>query len=57
MMGLRAEYEVSENFYIGGTALRLAERPFTEKVNIGDDPIKNKIWTNCHSTVLMLRQT
>ncbi len=44
MMGLRAEYQVSDNFYIGGTALRLQERPFTQKVNLGDDPIKNKIY-------------
>ena len=44
MMGLRAEYEFSENFYLGGTALRLQERPFTQKVNFGDDPIKNKIF-------------
>ncbi len=44
VMGLRAEYEINDNFYIGGTALRLAERPFTQKVNIGDDPIKNKVY-------------
>lgn len=44
MLGLRAEYEVNENFYIGGTLMRLFERPFTEKVNIGDDPINNHIY-------------
>ncbi|MBT8229672.1 MAG: cell surface protein SprA, partial [Bacteroidia bacterium] len=44
MLGLRAEYEVNDNFYIGGTYLRLFERPFTEKVNIGDDPINNRIF-------------
>ena len=44
LMGLRAEYEFSENFYVGGTALRLQERPFTQKVNFGDDPIKNRIF-------------
>lgn len=44
MLGLRAEYEVNENFYIGGTYLRLFERPFTEKVNIGDDPINNRVF-------------
>ncbi|NNE14824.1 MAG: cell surface protein SprA [Saprospiraceae bacterium] len=44
MLGLRAEYEVNENFYIGGTLMRLFERPFTEKVNIGDDPINNHVY-------------
>lgn len=44
MLGLRAEYSVSDNFYIGGTMMRLFERPFTQKVNIGDDPINNRIY-------------
>lgn len=44
MLGLRAEYEVSDNFHIGGTYLRLFERPFTEKVNLGDDPINNRVY-------------
>ncbi len=44
LLGLRAEYEVNENFYIGATTMRLFERPFTEKVNLGDDPINNTIY-------------
>jgi len=44
MLGLRADYEVNENFYVGGTLMRLFERPFTEKVNIGDDPINNHMY-------------
>ncbi len=44
MVGLRAEYELNENFYVGGTYLRLSERPFTQKVNVGDDPIFNRIF-------------
>jgi len=44
MLGLRAEYSSSDNFYIGGTILRLFERPFTQKVNLGDDPINNRIY-------------
>jgi hypothetical protein len=44
MLGLRADYEVDENFNIGATFLNLFERPFTQKVNIGDDPINNKIY-------------
>ncbi len=44
MLGLRADYEVDENFNIGATFLQLFERPFTQKVNIGEDPINNKIY-------------
>jgi cell surface protein SprA len=44
MVGLRADYEVDENFNIGATYLQLFERPFTQKVNVGDDPINNKMY-------------
>ncbi len=44
MLGLRADYEVSENFQIGATVLKLRERPFTQKVNVGDDPINNTVY-------------
>lgn len=44
MIGLRADYQVDENFNIGATFLKLFERPFTQKVNIGEDPINNNIY-------------
>jgi cell surface protein SprA len=44
MMGLRFEYQFSKKSSLGATYLRLAERPITQKVNIGDDPIKNQIF-------------
>ncbi|MBK9016665.1 MAG: cell surface protein SprA [Saprospiraceae bacterium] len=44
MLGLRADYEVNKHLTIGGTYLRLFERPYTQKVNIGDDPINNRIF-------------
>ncbi|MBK8491603.1 MAG: cell surface protein SprA [Saprospirales bacterium] len=44
MLGLRADYTVNKNLTIGGTYLHLFERPFTPKVNIGDDPINNRIY-------------
>ncbi|MFN7119046.1 MAG: cell surface protein SprA, partial [Saprospiraceae bacterium] len=44
MVGLRADYQVDENFNIGATYMHLFERPFTQKVNIGDDPINNRIY-------------
>jgi cell surface protein SprA len=44
MLGFRAEYSKRKDFYIGGTYMQLFERPFTQKVNLGEDPINNKIF-------------
>ncbi len=44
MLGLRAEYEFSDNFNVGATYLRLFERPFTQKINVGNDPINNRVF-------------
>jgi len=44
MMGIRVDHEVNKNLHIGGTLLNLHERPLTQKVNYGDDPISNTIW-------------
>lgn len=44
MLGLRADYRISDDFNLGATWLKLFERPFTQKVNIGDDPINNSIY-------------
>lgn len=43
LVGTRLDYEVNKNFTLGATHMRLSEKPFTQKVNIGDDPIKNNI--------------
>ena len=43
MYGTRLDYKISPKFNIGGTLITLGERPFTQKVNIGDDPIHNTI--------------
>ena len=43
-LGTRLDYKFSDKFTIGGTALRLSERPFTQKVNIGEEPISNSIY-------------
>ena len=29
---------------LGGTILNLTERPYTKKVNTGEEPISNTIW-------------
>lgn len=42
--GSRFDYFVDENINIGATFLHLNERPFTQKVNYGDDPIANSIY-------------
>ncbi len=44
LFGTRLDYSINKNFNIGFTHLRLAERPFTQKVNFNDDPIKNNIF-------------
>jgi len=43
LIGSRLDYRVSNKLNIGGTIMQLSERPFTQKVNIGDDPIRNTI--------------
>lgn len=43
-MGLNADYKVNENLNVGGTILNLTERPLTQKVNIGNEPISNTIF-------------
>ncbi|KPK82975.1 MAG: cell surface protein SprA, partial [Bacteroides sp. SM23_62_1] len=44
LLGTHLDYRISDDFNIGGTILNLTERPLTQKVNIGDEPISNTIW-------------
>ena len=44
LLGARFDYAISKDFTIGGTYLHLNERPITQKINIGDEPISNTIW-------------
>ncbi|MBN2481123.1 MAG: cell surface protein SprA [Bacteroidales bacterium] len=44
LMGTHLEYRFSDNFNMGATLMNLTERPLTQKVNIGDEPISNTIW-------------
>ncbi|MCB9170499.1 MAG: cell surface protein SprA [Flavobacteriales bacterium] len=41
--GLRLDYKVNKDLNIGGTFMTLYERPLTQKVNVGDEPIRNTI--------------
>ena len=47
-LGLRLDYLLKntdkEQFSIGGTIVRLSERPFFTKVNLGEDPIRNAMY-------------
>jgi cell surface protein SprA len=44
LVGTHLDYRISDKFNLGATALHLTERPLTQKVNIGDEPISNTIW-------------
>ncbi len=44
LVGSHFDYKVSDDFNVGATILNLTERPLTQKVNIGDEPISNTIW-------------
>ncbi|MDG2370406.1 MAG: cell surface protein SprA [Flavobacteriales bacterium] len=41
LMGTHLDYKISKDANIGATAIRLTEKPLTQKVNIGDEPIAN----------------
>ena len=44
MFGVNFDYMFSKDFTVGATLLNLRERPVTNKVNYGDEPINNLVW-------------
>jgi len=42
-MGARFDYYANKKLTLGGTYMRLSERPFTQKTTFGEDPIKNTV--------------
>jgi cell surface protein SprA len=44
LMGTRLDYKFDDDFILGGTFLYLKEKPLTQKVNIGDEPLNNVIY-------------
>ncbi|MFC0875840.1 cell surface protein SprA [Saccharicrinis sp. FJH2] len=44
MIGTHLDYRFNDDFTLGGTIMHLYERPLTQKVSIGEDPISNTIW-------------
>ena len=44
MLGLNWDYDFSKNFNIGGTFMRVKEKPLTSKVTMGSEPLNNTMW-------------
>ncbi len=44
LMGGRFDYFANEKLQIGSTIMRMSERPLTQKVVIGEEPVSNTIW-------------
>ena len=44
MLGVNWEYDFSKNFIIGGTLLKVNEKPQTSKVAMGSEPLNNMLW-------------
>ncbi|TDE05245.1 cell surface protein SprA [Flavobacterium sandaracinum] len=43
-MGLNIEHKISDNFIVGGTFLKMSERPFTQKSSFGQESVNNTIF-------------
>lgn len=44
LLGTHLDYEIHEDFNIGGTFLRMNERPIERRVQMGDEPTTNSIY-------------
>jgi cell surface protein SprA len=44
MVGARFDYKVNRDLLVGGTLLRLSEKPITQKIDFGNEPVTNMIW-------------
>jgi cell surface protein SprA len=44
LWGTHLNYRVNRDFNVGATVMNLTERPITQKINIGDEPMSNTIW-------------
>jgi cell surface protein SprA len=43
-MGLNVEHKLSDKFLVGGTFLKMTERPFTQKSRFGQESVNNTIF-------------
>jgi cell surface protein SprA len=44
LMGAHFDHIVNKDLTLGATILNLTEKPITQKINYGDEPISNTIW-------------
>ncbi|ARA94589.1 cell surface protein SprA [Rhodothermaceae bacterium RA] len=44
LLGLRADYDISNNLALGATLMRLSQKSPIDKFRIGEEPISNTIW-------------
>jgi len=44
LLGVRGEYALWDQSFIGATALYLNERPLQDRVKVGSEPLRNFIW-------------
>ncbi|MDR0874248.1 MAG: cell surface protein SprA [Prevotellaceae bacterium] len=44
LLGTHLDYQFNKDFNIGGTIMHLSEKPLTQKVSMGSEPISNTIW-------------
>ncbi len=44
LSGVHLEYQFNKDFSLGGTMMHLSEKPLTNKVTVGDEPMSNTIW-------------
>ncbi|WP_158980898.1 MULTISPECIES: cell surface protein SprA [unclassified Flavobacterium] len=42
-IGLNVEHKISDNFVVGGTFLKMTERPFTQKSSFGQESVNNTV--------------
>ncbi|MGE0567170.1 MAG: cell surface protein SprA, partial [Bacteroidia bacterium] len=43
LIGARFDYKAGRNLTLGSTFMRFSERPITQKVSLGDEPVRNTI--------------
>ncbi len=43
LIGTRLDFKANRNLTLGSTIMRFSERPITQKVSLGDEPVKNTV--------------
>ena len=44
LIGTRLDYEIHQDFNLGGTFMHMNERPIETRVEMGQEPVSNSIW-------------